>query len=394
MPLDVHLLRADTRGAESVTHLNNAGSSLMPRPVADAVVAHLRREEETGGYEAAAEASDRTDRVYASLAQLISADPAGIAVVESGTSAWASAVSILPLAGSRVLLGRTEYAGNVVTLRELARQRGLQLVVLEDDADGRVSVDHLQQELEHDDVGLVALTHVPMVGGEVNDAAGVGRLCRKAGVPFVLDACQSVGQLPLDVTELECDVLVGTGRKFLRGPRGSGFVYLDGAVLENLAPAFQDRRSRFPQLPDGRPSARPLESRETSIATRLGLGRAAEYALEVGIGDIRDRIQSLADQMRLQLAAVPGVELHNGGRTGIVTFSIREKTAEQVKELLTGHGIHVSTVPLPPSTPDGILQTSSANAPTGVRASVHCYNTFTEIDRLVSTLGRQASSLR
>ena len=394
MPLDIDMLRADTRGAQSVTHLNNAGSSLMPRPVTDAVVAHLRREEEIGGYEAAAEASNPSDRIYTSLGQLFSADAAGIALMESGSSAWTSAVSALPLTGSRVLLGRTEYGSNVAALRRLAGERGLQLAILDDDDDGRVSAEHLQQELDRDDVGLVALTHVPMAGGLVNDAAAVGRLCRRSGVPFVLDACQSVGQLPLDVAELKCDILVGTGRKFLRGPRGTAFVYFDSSLLEKLDPALHGRRSLFAQLPGHWPSARLLESREASIAGRLGLGRAAEYALAFGITNIHGRIQTLADGMRLHLAGISGVELHGRGKqtTGIVTFSVREKTAEQVKEHLATDGINVSTVTLPPSTPDAVLHAPPVDAPTAVRASVHCYNTEPEIDRLVSALRRLVSS--
>lgn len=394
MPLDIELLRADTRGTRNVTHFNNAGSSLVPRAVADTVVAHLRREEEIGGYEAAAEAADRSGQVYGSLARLIGADPAGIALMESGSSAWTGAVSALPLARPRVLLGRTEYAGNVAALRRLAAGRGLQLVVLEDDADGRVSLDHLRQELARDDVGLVALTHVPMAGGTVNDAAGVGRLCRDAGVPFVLDACQSLGQLPLDVAGIGCDILIGTGRKFLRGPRGTAFAYLAGPLLETLRPALDARRPWFPPLPGNRAHARLLESRETGIAARLGLGQAAEYALELGVEEIRDRIQALADMMRLALAGIPGVGLHGGSTpaTGIVAFSVRGKPAEQVKERLGRDGINVSTAPLPPAAAGAVLQATPADLPSAVRASVHCYNTAAEIDRLASALRRLARS--
>lgn len=387
MPLNVDMLRADTPATRSVTHLNNAGSSLMPRPVADTVVAHLRREEDIGGYEAAAEASVRSEQVYSSLAQLIGADLAGIALMESGAAAWSRAVSVLPLAGPRVLLGRTEYVDNVSVLRQMARQRGLQLVVLEDDANGQVSLEHLRQELDRHDVGLVALTHVPMAGALVNNAAGVGRLCRRAGVPFVLDACQSVGQLPLKVAELECDILVGTGRKFLRGPRGSAFVYVGEHLLEKMDPALQGRRFLFPQLSQNQAQARLLESREASIAVRLGLGRAVDYALELGVEAICNRIQALADTLRSRLAVIPGVELHGRqGGSGIVVFSVRDKTAGQVREHLTGAGINVSTVMLAPPTAEGVLRAVSADPPTAVRASVHCYNTVAEIDRLASAL--------
>ncbi|MEC5180888.1 aminotransferase class V-fold PLP-dependent enzyme [Arthrobacter sp. CG_A4] len=221
----------------------------------------------------------------------------------------------------------------------------------------------------------------------------VGRLCRKAGVPFVLDACQSVGQLPLDVAELKCDILVGTGRKFLRGPRGTASVYLDSHVLEKVVPTPNDRRPLFAAIQDEPPSARLPESREASIAARLGLGRAAEYALELGIEDIRGRLQTLADGMRLHLADIRGVELYGRGKqaSGIVTFSVREKMAVQVKEHLAVDGINLSTVPLPPLKPDAVLQETPATPSTAVRASVHCYNTEAEIDRLASALRRLVS---
>ncbi|GAB3539051.1 aminotransferase class V-fold PLP-dependent enzyme [Arthrobacter tecti] len=366
MPLNVTQLRADTGGAGKVTHFNNAGSSLMPRQVTDAVVGHLRREEEIGGYEAAAAAAPNLDRVRVSLAQLIGANPGDIALTESGSNAWAAAISALSLTAPRVLLARTEYAGNVLALRRLARQRNLQLTVLEDDDGGRPSVAHLQQELATGDVGLVALTHVPMPGGPVNPAAEFGSLCRDAGVSLVLDACQSVGQMPLNVAELKCDILVGTGRKFLRGPRGTAFAYvnLDLPGLE----------------------ARPLESREASMAGRLGLGRAVDYALELGVEVIQDRILKLAGIMYARLAELPGVELHTEPEHGIMTFSVRNKTPAQVQQHLALERINVSMVQLPPSTPDAVLSATLEDEPTAVRASVHCFNTEAEIDRLVEVL--------
>jgi cysteine desulfurase/selenocysteine lyase len=223
MSIDVRAVREQTRGVLNVAHLNNAGSSLVPRPVAETVVAHLRREEEIGGYEAAEEAADRLHTVYSSVARLIGARPDEIALAESGSRAWAVAMHSFPFVpGSRLLIGRSEYAGNAMALRQLAQRNGLQIVVLDDDPYGQVDVEHLQQELERGNVAMVALTHVPMADGLVNPAAEVGRCCRAAGVLFVLDACQSVGQMPLDVESLGCDVLAGTGRKFLRGPRHRG----------------------------------------------------------------------------------------------------------------------------------------------------------------------------
>lgn len=390
MKIDVGIARKDTRGVEHVTHLNNAGSSLMPRSVADAVVAHLRREELIGGYEAADEVAGRRQAVYSSLARLIGASVEEIAVLESGSTAWATVVSCLPLTASRVLLGRSEYWNNALVLRRLARRNDLELVVLDDDEHGQMDVERLQGELGRGNVGMVALTHVPMTGAQIQPAAEVGRACRAAGVTFVLDACQSVGQMPVDVDVLGCDILVGTGRKFLRGPRGTAFVHVRRSLLERLEPALGGRPSsgRDPGRQGAPAQVRLLESWETSVAGRLGLGRAVDYALDLGLESIRERVTELATTLRVRLAAVPSVWVHDRGvvRCGIVTFSVQGRSAEQVRAQLAGASINVSTVSLPPSAAELLLAPADKDRSMAVRASVHYFNTEEELDRLVCAL--------
>ncbi|WP_427135124.1 aminotransferase class V-fold PLP-dependent enzyme [Pseudarthrobacter sp. S9] len=390
MPIDVEAVRSETRGVRRVVHLNNAGSALVPRPVMDTVVAHLRREEEIGGYEAAEEAADRLENVYSSVARLVGAEPKEIALAENGSRAWAMAVYSIPFVrGARVLVGRSEYVGNVIALRQLARRHDLRIVVLEDDSYGQVDVDHLQHELERGNVALVALTHVPMANGLVNPAAEVGRRCRAAGVMFVLDACQSVGQLPLDVQSLGCDVLTGTGRKFLRGPRGTAFLYVRGSVLERLEPVLLDRHSAVGSGTvsyEVRGDARRFESWEASAAGRLGLGRAVDYALELGLDAIRERVAGLAELLRAGLGALPGLTVHDRGltRCGIVTFSAQGRDAEGIRGRLAQLRINVSVAPL--SAPsDPALRWAQAPEMV-VRASAHYYNTEDEIQRLVDAL--------
>ena len=390
MPIDVEAVRRQTRGVLNVAHFNNAGSSLMPGPVADTVMRHLRREEEIGGYEAAEEAADRLENVYSSVARLIGAQPNEIALAENGSRAWAAAVYSFPFVPRmRLLIGRTEYAGNVIALRQLARRHDLRIVVLDDDPYGQVDVQHLQRELERGNVAMVALTHVPMANGLVNPAAEVGRRCRAAGVPFVLDACQSVGQMALDVQTLGCDVLAGTGRKFLRGPRGTAFLYVRASVLERLEPAMLDGHSAVPAGKEGlevRRDARRFESWESSAAGRLGLGRAVDYALALGLDAVQERVAGLAEQLRNELAAVPAVTVHDRGiiRCGIVTFSVAGSEAGSIRSRLANHRINVSVAPFTEA--HSVLTQTAQGPETVVRASVHYYNTEAEIQRLVCLL--------
>jgi cysteine desulfurase / selenocysteine lyase len=384
MAIDVQRARAETPGVEHVAHLNNAGAALPPTRVLDAVIGHLRREAEIGGYEAAAERRDRVEHSYDAIATLIGAQRDEIAIVENATRAWDMAFYSLDLqAGDRVLTTRAEYASNYIALRQVADRTGAALVVVPDDEHGQVDVAALAEMLD-ERVKLVSLVHVPTQGGLVNPAAAVGALTRAAGVPLLLDACQSVGQMPIDVGEIGCDMLSATGRKFLRGPRGTGFLYVRRDLIEALVPPLLDLHAAEWQ-PDGsyriRPDARRFENWETNYATKIGLGVAVDYALEWGLEPIRTRVTALAADLRAQLEDTPGVQTHDLGeeRCAIVTFSVAGRPAAEVVEALVAEGINVS---LSPGTYSR-LDFGHRGIESLVRASVHYYNEPAELDRLV-----------
>jgi cysteine desulfurase / selenocysteine lyase len=382
--IDVARARADTPGTESVAHLNNAGAALPPTPVLEAVIEHLRREAEIGGYEAAAEREDRAEHTYDAIAALLGARRDEIAIVENATRAWDMAFYSLELReGDRILTANAEYASNYIPMRQVADRTGASVVVVPDDEHGQIDVDRLATMLD-ERVKLVSLVHVPSQGGLVNPAAAVGALCRAAGVPLLLDACQSVGQMPVDVGEIGCDMLSATGRKFLRGPRGTGFLYVRRGLVEQLEPPLLDLHAAEWQR-DGsyriRPDARRFENWETNVATKIGLGVAVDYALAIGLEAIRDRVRALADDLRERLAALPGVTLHDLGeeRSAIVTFTVAGHPTAQVVETLRGQGVNVS---LSPAT-YARLDFDRRGLTDLVRASVHYYNDLGDLDRLV-----------
>jgi cysteine desulfurase / selenocysteine lyase len=388
--IDVERARRDTPGTRHVVHLNNAGAALPPRQVTDAVVAHLHREAEIGGYEAAAAAADQVEHAYAAIARLIGTAPEAVAIVENATRAWDMAFYAVPLSrGDRILTARSEYASNVIAFLQVAARTGAVVEVIDDDETGQLSVPDLRRRLDDGNgpVKLVAITHVPTQGGLVNPAEEVGAITREAGVLYLLDACQSIGQMPVDVERIGCDMLSATGRKFLRGPRGTGFLYVRQAVLERLEPPFLDLHAATWTAPDRyeiRRDARRFENWETNYAAKIGLGVAVDYALGWGLENIEHRVTELANHLRQQLQGIEGVHLHDQGRRqcGIVTFTVRGFTATEVAQRLSHRGINVSV-----SIADHAQLDLPARGLTElVRASVHYYNTEDEIDRLLDVL--------
>ena len=382
---DVARARAETPGCADVIHLNNAGAALPPAGVTDTVVEHLRAEARRGGYEAAEAAGPALAATYDSFARLLNADSTDIALLDSATTAWQAVFYSLPFGpGDRILTCRTEYTSNAIAYLQVARRTGAQVEFVANDESGQLDVADLARRMD-DRVRLIALTHVPSHTGLVNPAEEVGRIAQEAGVPFLLDACQSAGQLPLDVQRLRCDALSGTGRKFLRGPRGTGFLYVSPRLRNGLEPSRLDMHSADWTAQDRyevRADARRFETWEYDVAGRLGLGAAVDYALSWGLPAIEARISRLAGHLRAELSQVPGVTVLDRGvrQCGIVSFTVAGRSAAEVQQ-----GLHKAAINT--SIAAGNLAQYDL-VPRGVtdivRASVHYYNTIDELDRMVA----------
>jgi len=389
IPIDLPRARRDTPGCERVLHFNNAGAALMPTQVLDAVTGHLRLEAETGGYEAAAAVYEKVEHVYDAASRLIGCRRDEIAAVENATRAWDMAFYAIPFKpGDRILTSVSEYASNVIAFLQVARRTGAQVEVIPNDDYGQVSVDALAGMVDKR-VRLVAVTHVPTNGGLVNPAAAIGKIVRQAGILYLLDACQSVGQMPVDVQVIGCDMLSVTGRKFLRGPRGTGFLYVRREVLERLDPPFLDLHAAKWTAKDRyeiQPGARRFENWETNVAGKIGLGAAIDYALGWGLENIWVRISGLASELRARLGENPRVHLHDLGaeKCGIVTFTLKGRTSEEVQGSLAAQKINIS-VSLAEYTR---IDMDSRGLESVLRASVHYYNSEEEVERFCQAMLR------
>jgi len=383
----VERVRAETPGLQYVNHLMAAGSALMPQPVIDAVVGHFTLEAQIGGYEAHAREQDELALTYDAVAQLLNARRDEIALLENATAGWCHVFYSLPLGPEdRVLTSEAEYAANYVAFLQRQRRDGIIIEVIPSEANGETSVDALAEMID-ESVKLVATTWVPTNGGLVNPAAQIGAITRSHGVPFLLDACQAVGQMPVDVEVLQCDFLTGTGRKFLRGPRGTGFLYVRRALLDSLEPAMIDHFAAPWVAPDRyelRGDARRFETWENAYALRAGLRAAVQYALDLGLDAIQDQAWSLAERLRTSLQAVPGATIRDIGDTqcAIVSFTVDGLDPRPTVALLRERGICIGASD-PSST---LLDARKRLLPTVLRASPHYYNTTSDIDDLVDAL--------
>jgi cysteine desulfurase/selenocysteine lyase len=391
MQFDLARARQDTPGCTHVLHFNNAGASLMPQPVLDAIIAHLQLEAQIGGYEAAESAGEQVEHVYDAVAALLNCARDEVAIVENATRAWDMAFYSIPFkAGDRILTAMSEYASNYIAYLQVAQKTGAIVEPVPNDQYGQVSLDALKQRID-ERVKLIAITHVPTNGGLVQPIQAIGKIARATGIPFLVDACQSVGQLPLDVQQIGCDMLSATGRKYLRGPRGTGFLFVRRAMLEQLEPPFLDLHAAEWVAPDRyaiRSDARRFENWEANYAAKIGLGVAIDYAMQWGMDTIWRRIKTLAYQLRTQLSPLPGVIVHDRGsiQCGIVTFTIEGVEAEEIQRQLAVYKINVSVT----TRSSTLLDMDARKLTSMVRASVHYYNTEDEIEQFCARVAELA----
>jgi selenocysteine lyase/cysteine desulfurase len=381
--------RAETPGCERITHLNNAGASLMPRPVGEAIRAHLDLEQQVGAYEAADAESDAIQKSYVAMGRLLGAEARNVALVQNSTVAFAQAISAFDLGpGDIVLTSRSDYASNQIMYLSLARRRGVEVVRAPDAPQGGIDPNAVRELIRRRRPALVALTWIPTNSGLVQPVEAVGEICRDAEVPYLIDACQAVGQLPIDVRALHCDYLSGTSRKFLRGPRGLGFLYVsDRALSTGAHPLLVDMHGADwtdPDVFELHPDARRFETWEFAFALVLGLRAAAEYALKVGVESGGRRASELAEYAREELGAVPGVRVLDRGPQlcAIVTVAIAGRDTTQIKLDLRARGINTSS----PQREDAVIDMDEKQTLSALRISPHYYNTKEEIDTGVEAI--------
>lgn len=387
--MNITQLRQDTPGTQFHKHLNNAGASLPTTPVLEAVQSFLKEEALHGGYEMMENKSEEINGFYRSCAQLINTTAKNIAFTSSATEAYNKALSAIPLhPGDTILTTDDDYSSNQIAFLFLQKKHGIKYVRAEKQPEGGVDVNSVEQLIKKHQPKLVAVTHVPTNSGLIQDVVSVGKLCQESGIWYLVDACQSVGQLPIDVQEIGCDFLSGTMRKWLRGPRGAGFLYASDRVLsEGLEPVFPDLSGADWNEPDDYEksnTANRFEYFEKNYAILLGSKVAIEYAQNIGLKAIAERVGELADYTRSRLEELPGWRVLDQGRQkcGIVTAHHPNSSPADFSGPIAAANINLGFA----RTQNAVIDFQEKGVTWAMRVSPHYYNTKEEIDELITVL--------
>ena len=384
---ELNQLRVQTTGTANIIHFNNAGASLPPDVVVNTVIDYLKEEALAGGYETEYKYREQLANTYTLIAKLINAEPEEIAIVENASTAWCIAFNGIDFkAEDEVITSEMEYVTNIIGFFNAEKNIGIKINLIPNDENGNFSLTKLENAISPK-TKLIAITHIASTTGGMIPMVEIGKIARRHNILYLVDACQSAGQVPVDVKEIGCDMLSVTGRKYLRAPRGTGFLFVKKEIQDKLKPLFMDGFSAPDVRLAGfnlRNDARRFELYEKNRALTLGLGKAIEYALNIGIDRIWHRIQMLATMLRARLGSIDGITVQDFGaeQCGIVTFTVNGFDAVQVKSYLAQKHINVS-VGKAIST---LYFMNKHNLKNVVRASVHYYNTEEEINTMCNEL--------
>lgn len=387
--MNVELLRAQTPGCKQKIHFNNAGASLMPQSVIDAMQNYLTFESVTGGYEAADSKADEIAGFYSSTARLLNCNATNIAFASGATNAFARALSCIPFQeGDSILLANEDYISNQIAFLSLQKRFGIQILRAKSKPEGGVDVEDMKRLMDEHQPKLVSLTHVPSNTGLIQPVEEVGKLCAQRNLYYLVDGCQSAGQIPVDVEKIQCDFFTATLRKFLRGPRGCGFLYVSDKIInQKLEPLFIDLRgadwvSADEYVP--RMDARRFEDWEMPYALVLGSKAAIDYALQVGLVEIQERNLHVCELIRNEVSQLKGFTLLDIGtpQSSIITMTIANQTAQHVLASLREQKINTSIG----FRNFALIDFDAKKVEWALRISPHYYNTEEEIAILINSL--------
>lgn len=387
--MNTEKIRQDIRGiSDQKLFFNSAGSSLMPKIVVDSMINYLHKEEQLGGYETANRNAESLENFYAETAKLINGKSSNIAFMTSATEAYAKAISsIIFKDGDVIITTADDYISNQITFISLQKKLNVKVIRIKKLPDNELDLENFENLIKKYHPKLVAVTHIPTNSGLIQNVEGIGKICRQYDILYLADCCQSVGQMIVDVEKIGCDFLAATGRKFMRGPRGSGFLYVSDRVLEkNYAPLLLDMRgAHWSEFDDYElfDNAKRFEHWEVSYASVLGMTEALKYANKIGLSHIENYNRKLSEKLRNNLQNA-GFKILDKGKnlSSIVTFCGPDNDLENIQNVLIENNIFFSVS----YKNSALIDFTDKKVKGAVRLSPHYFNTMEEVEKVSEIL--------
>lgn len=380
-------LREQTPGLANRVHLDNCGSALQPLAVVEAMKDAFELEIAVGGYVAQEQQAPALEAAYGALARLFGGKVKDYAFVGSAVDGWTKAFYSLQLTdGDNIITAYNEYCSNFVAYLQVAKRFGVEIRVARQADNGGIDLEHMASLIDAR-TRLISISHMPSSSGEINQVTDVGRLAKEAGVLYQLDACQSAGHVHVNVEEIGCDIMTGTSRKFLRGPRGIGFLYVNEKARSMMEPVVLTNQSaEWTSKNDYtlRDDTRVFEAWERSVVNQLGFGAALAYLQTVGPELAFAQISRNAKSLRQKLQATKDVEVMcpPSAESAIITFNFRARQPAEIKQILEKQGIGVQIA----SVNHTRLDLEPRGIESAVRVSPHYYTSDDDIDRFLMAL--------
>lgn len=386
--MNIELIRKETAGCSDKIFLNNAGSSLMPEIVVNTMIDYIKQEEEFGGYVIMNRDQELINQFYEETAKLLNCKSSNIAFATSSTDAYAKALSSIPFKeGDCIITTIDDYISNQIAFISLQKRFNIDVIRVKNLQDHEIDLEDLEILIKKHHPKLIAVTHIPTNSGLIQNVEGVGAVCKKYDILYLVDACQSVGQLKVDVQKIGCDFLTATGRKFMRGPRGTGFLYVSDKVLDQkLAPLFLDMRGAgWTEFDDYEifQTARRFEHWEISYSSLRGLTEAVKYANTIGPENIEGYNRKLAEAFRTGLKNKGYKILDEGKHLGsIVTFCDMNNDIEKIQKVLSQNRVYFSIS----NKSSALIDFTNKNVTVAIRLSPHYFNTHEEQEAVTNLL--------
>ncbi len=386
--MNSEVIRKDTPGCSDKIFLNSAGASLMPKTVVDATIKFLYEEQEFGGYAAAVQNAGLINQFYEETAKLINTKPSNIAFAGSSTDGYAKALSSISFKeGDCIITTNDDYISNQIAFISLQKRYHIEIIRVANLPDHELDLEDFERLIKKHNPKLIAVTHIPTNSGLIQNVEGVGKLCKQYDVLYLVDACQSVGQIVVDVENIHCDFLTATGRKFMRGPRGTGFLYVsDKALNRKMYPLYLDSLgAKWTAFDDYQvhDTAKIFELFERPYAALVGFAESLSYANAIGMDQIESYNRKLADTLRINLQNNDFRVLDKGNRlSSIITFCQPDGNVEKIHKALSDHKVFFKEN----RREDALIDFTSKNVDHAIRLSPHYFNTTEEIEKVSQLL--------